>query len=71
MHTALSGFLIQSVTGEVFTGSWRQDLSFSTMEPLATPSRGHNSSVDAKHLRDVFKDYFAHEGAVEWQWERC
>ena len=27
----------------------------------------HNSSVDTKHVRDLFKDYFAHEGALEWQ----
>lgn len=61
----------ESVTGEVLTGWWCQDLSFSAMGPLEIPTRGHNSSVDAKHVRDVFKDYFAHEGAAEWQWERC
>ena len=55
----------ESVTGEVLTGWWCQDLSFSAMGPLEIPTRGHNSSVDAKHVRDVFKDYFAHEGEVE------
>ena len=39
--------------------------------PLEIPTRGHNSSVEAEHVRDVFKDYFVHEGTVEWQWERC
>ena len=57
--------------GEVLTELWRQDLSFSAMEPLETPTRGHNSSVDTKHVRDLFKDYFSHEGALEWQWESC
>ena len=55
----------ESVMGEVLTGWWCQDLSFSAMGPLEIPTRGHNSSVDAEHVRDVFKDYFAHEGAVE------
>ena len=39
--------------------------------PLEIPTRGHNPSVEAKHVRDVFKDYFVHEETVEWQWERC
>ena len=52
----------ESLTGEVLTELWRQDLSFSALEPLETPTRGHNSSVDTKHARDLFKDYFAHEG---------
>ena len=39
--------------------------------PLEIPTRGHNSSVEAKHVRDVFKYYFVPYGTVEWQWERC
>lgn len=53
--------LIRLLDTASLTGLWCQDLSFSAMEPLETPTRGHNSSVDAKHVRNVFKDYFAHE----------
>lgn len=54
----------ESVSGGVSEGSWCQDQSATAMQPLVVPTRGHNATVDGKHIRDVFKDYFCQEGAV-------
>ena len=46
-------------------GSWRQDIpSKSLFIPLRFPPRGHNSSADAKVVKETFKDFFFHEGAM-------
>ena len=29
--------------------------------------RGHNYSVSAKAVRDIYSEYFFNEGAVRWQ----
>ena len=39
--------------------------------PLQVPPTGHNATKNAKTVREIFKDYFMNEGAVEWQWENC
>ena len=39
--------------------------------PLKVQKTGHNASVDAKSVRDTFKEYFVNEGAVGWQWQYC
>ena len=60
-----------SFDGDIVPGSWRQDATTQSMLPLEVPPRGHNSAMDAKLVRETFKEYFCHEGAVEWQWGRC
>ena len=55
--------------GKIIDGNWRQDMQpTESFLPLLVPSKGHNVSNDAKNIRDTFKDYFCHEGAVDWQW---
>ena len=39
--------------------------------PLQRPKNGVNACTHSKRIRDIFKDYFCHEGAVHWQWDRC
>ena len=58
-------------SGELNPGTWRTDPPSNSVLPLQVPSTGHNASKDAKHVRELFKDYFCNEGAVEWQWDRC
>ena len=52
-------------------GLWRIDICTDSMLPLEIPAKGHNTSVSAKEIRDVYADYFMNEGAVEWQWDKC
>ena len=33
--------------------------------------RGHNVSLNAKAIREIFMDYFVNDGAVDWQWKYC
>ena len=58
-------------SGELNPGTWRIDPPSNSVLPLQVPSTGHNASKDAKHVRELFKDYFCNGGAVEWQWDRC
>ena len=53
--------------GNIVPGTWREK----QMIPLQVPSTGHNSTSNAKRVREAFKDYFMSEGAVEWQWDKC
>lgn len=57
--------------GTTAQGSWRQDIPSESFLPLQVPPRGHNSSTDVKMVRETFKDFFFHEGAVTWQWDKC
>jgi len=57
--------------GTTVQGSWCQDISSESFLPLQVPPCGHNSSTDAKMVRETFKDFFFHEGAVTWQWDKC
>ena len=57
--------------GTTVQGSWRQDRASESFLPLQVPPCGHNSSTDAKMVRETFKDFFFHEGAVIWQWDKC
>ena len=56
-------------SGELVHGLWRQDCASEAFLPLSVPPTGHNATVDAKLVRETFKDYFCNEGAVDWQWE--
>ena len=53
--------------GNIVPGTWREK----QMIPLQVPSTGHNSTTNAKRVREAFKDYFMSEGAVEWQSDKC
>ena len=57
--------------GHLIPGRWRQESSADGFAPLAVPSTGHNASLDAKLVRETFKDYFFSEGSVDWQWNLC
>ena len=57
--------------GDVIHGTWRQDSTAESFLPLAVPPTGHNASNDAKLVREIFKEYFFNEGAVDWQWNLC
>ena len=51
-------------SGELVNGTWRQDTE-GVMIPLQVPPTGHNATKIAKTVREIFKDYFMNEGAVE------
>ena len=53
--------------GNIVPGTWREK----QMIPLQVPSTEHNSTTNAKRVREALKDYFMSEGAVEWQWDKC
>ena len=57
--------------GNVIHGRWRQDSTTESFLPLVVPSTGHNASNEAKLVREIFKEYFFNEGAVDWQWNLC
>ena len=53
---------------EMVHGTWRtESQSLLELEPI---SHGNNQSINAKNTRDILKNYFMNEDAVEWQWER-
>ena len=57
--------------GEVLEEEWRDDVATDSFYPLQIPRSGHNLSIAAKTVRDIFKDYFMNEGVVDWQWKYC
>ena len=61
----------ENSSGGFNPGFWRKDPPRNSVLPLQIPQCGHNASKDAKQVREIFKDYFFNEGAVEWQWDNC
>ena len=57
--------------GEVIPGQWRNSPPTESFLHLQASSSGHNSTNRAKHVRELFKDYFCNEGAVSWQRGQC
>eukprot|EP00112_Aurelia_sp_Birch-Aquarium-sp1_P020473 Seg529.1 transcript_id=Seg529.1/GoldUCD/mRNA.D3Y31 product="Protein ALP1-like" protein_id=Seg529.1/GoldUCD/D3Y31 len=57
--------------GELSPGMWCNDAATNSLISLPPPPKGHNACKNAKKVRDIFKDYFWNEGAVEWQWNKC
>eukprot|EP00795_Rhopilema_esculentum_P005764 gene5764-11043_t len=57
--------------GGLSPGMWCNDQATNNLISLPPPPRGHNACTNAKKVRDMFKDYFCNEGAVEWQWNKC
>lgn len=53
---------------EVVPGNWRNDneTSSSWLPMVPQGNRGH--SMEAKEMRDLYRDYFNNAGQVEWQW---
>ena len=52
-------------------GLWRNDNYADSVFSLEKPTRGHNASIAAKEIRDIYAEYFMNEGAVQWQWNTC
>ena len=61
----------EDVNRELTHGLWRIDICTDSILPLEIPAKGHNTSVSAKEILDVYADYFMNERAVEWQWDKC
>ena len=61
----------ENSSGDFNPGFWRKDPPRNFVLRLQIPQSGHNASKDAKQVREIFKDYFFNEGAVEWQWDKC
>ena len=57
--------------GMVIPGNWRKNLPTESFLSLNVSLSGHNATMNAKQIRESFKDYFCNEGAVEWQWDMC
>ena len=57
--------------GDIVPGSLHKNPPIESLYALQVPSTGHNSSTDAKQIREALKNYFCNEGAVEWQWDMC
>ena len=56
--------------GTLSPGLWRVGHAPSTLLDIRVPSTGHNSSNNAKEIREIFKEYFCNEGAIPWQWSQ-
>ena len=56
--------------GTLSPGLWRAGHAPSTLLDIRVPSTGHNSSNNAKEIREIFKEYFCNEGAIPWQWSQ-
>ena len=39
--------------------------------PLESRGKGHNASIAAKKVQDIYADHFMNEVAVDWQCEKC
>ncbi|CAI6356084.1 unnamed protein product [Macrosiphum euphorbiae] len=49
--------------GEIFEGTWRRDF----LMPSIVNTGSNHSARQARELRERYKHYFTHEGAVPWQ----
>ena len=59
------------VNRELTLGLRRNDNHADSMFSLEKPTRGHNASIAAKEIRDIYAEYFMNEGAVQWHWNTC
>ena len=57
--------------GDLSPGIWCNDQPVNSFISVQPPLRGHNACNNAKKVRDILKDYFCNEGAVDWQWNLC
>lgn len=62
-----SDFISQS--GNIIEGQWRQMEISSTFRRIGRAG-GQAHSRYAANIREEFKNYFLHEGAVPWQWNQ-
>ena len=54
----------------VIPGDWRQDArSINGITHIESLRSSNNYGVDARLVREEFKNYFNNEGAVSWQWD--
>lgn len=60
-----SGSLDHEVDGQLLPGTWRQNYVNSSLIPFSKTAR--KPSQEAKDVRKEFAQYFATNGAVEWQ----
>ena len=51
-------------------GLWRTGHAPSILLDIGVPNIGHSPSNNAKEIREIFKDYFCNEGAIQWQWSQ-
>lgn len=60
-----------SPNGNIIEGQWRQmGPEISSMFQRISRAGGQAHSRYAANIREEFKNYFLHEGAVPWQWNR-
>ena len=57
--------------GKIAEGERRAETPTEWLYSLEVPRRGHNVSLNAKAVREIFMDYFVNDGAVDWQWKYC
>ena len=64
---------INPSTQEIIPGAWRQQEEGhpNQLLPLEPSRYAKNPTIRAKQIRDEFKEYFNHQGAVPWQWNLC
>ena len=54
----------------VIPGDWRQDArSINGITHIESLGSSNNYGVDARLVREEFKNYLNNEGAVSWQWD--
>ena len=63
----LERFVDQESRSGFISGEWRQDENNIFGMQDITKIGSNNYSKTAKEVRDLYKDYFNNEGAVEWQ----
>ena len=55
----------------IVPGGWRKSEDNNCFLRLQPLQYGHKSSLEAKEVRNKFKEYFLNEGALSWQWQYC
>ena len=67
---ASPGFIdAEDEEGNLIPGTWRNVTNNQDMCDLVGDRSERPSTRDARSIRDTLKDYFFHEGAVEFQWK--
>ena len=57
--------------GTIVPGNWRDERQSNYLRNFSVTRSGNNASLEAKEIRETFKEYFFNEGAVPWQWNSC
>lgn len=64
-----SNYVDQDGPTGISAGLWRREASeLGGLQPINNMG-SNNYSLDARHVRDAYKEYFNAEGAVGWQWD--